>query len=415
VTARKVFQQVVAFSEFGFPKSHAVAFGLLAYQSAWLRHYHPTEYMVALFNNQPMGFYSLDALGRDARRQGIRILLPDVNASAVECMAEGEPRIGPSGRFDPRPGRWSAPTGAGEARTSVGAPDPLRVGLGFVRGVGTDVAAEIVGERERHGPFRSLPDFLRRTPATLRRPAVENLIWVGAFTSLGLGRRELLWQAGLFLGPEEEKERRSSGRRNDPQLSLHLGEPFGGIPFPELEARDRLVSEYRMLNFSTDLHPLSLLAGELPPQRVTARELPDLPQGSMVTVAGIVVARQRPGTAKGFVFLLIEDESGPVNTIVKPEVYERCRSDVRMEPFVLVTGRLQKDGSTLNIIATRVESLRVTEGSGHGSPPEARLAVPDPLSYFPDVEAGGSDSSTRSPFHFLTALRQAPPEVKSFG
>ena len=415
VTARKVFQQVVAFSEFGFPKSHAVAFGLLAYQSAWLRHYHPTEYMVALFNNQPMGFYSLDALGRDARRQGIRILLPDVNASAVECTAEGEPRIGPSGRFDPRPGRWSSPAGTGERGTSAGSPDPLRVGLGFVRGVGGDIAAGIVEERERNGPFRSLPDFLRRTPATLRRPAVENLIWVGGFTSLGLGRRELLWQTGLFLGPEEEKERRSQGRRNDPQLSLHLGDSFGGIPFPDLEARDRLVAEYRMLNFSTDLHPLSLLSGELPPHRVTARELPDLPQGSAVTVAGIVVARQRPGTAKGFVFLLIEDEAGPVNTIVKPDVYERCRSDVRMEPFVLVTGRLQKDGSTLNVIATRVESLRVTEGSGHGSSPEARLAVPDPLTYFPDVESREVDASTRSPFHFLTALRQTQPEVKSFG
>jgi error-prone DNA polymerase len=297
----------------------------------------------------------------------------------------------------------------------VGSPDPLRVGLGFVRGVGGDIAAGIVEERERNGPFRSLPDFLRRTPASLRRPAVENLIWVGAFTSLGLGRRELLWQTGLFLGPEEEKERRSQGRRNDPQFSLHLGDSFGGIPFPDLEARDRLVAEYRMLNFSTDLHPLSLLSGELPPHRVTARELPDLPQGSAVTVAGIVVARQRPGTAKGFVFLLIEDEAGPVNTIVKPDVYERCRSDVRMEPFVLVTGRLQKDGSTLNVIATRVESLRVTEGSGHGSSPQARLAVPDPLTYFPDVESREVDASARSPFHFLTALRQTPPEVKSFG
>lgn len=414
VTARKVFQQVVAFSEFGFPKSHAVAFGLLAYQSAWLRHYYPTEYMVALFNNQPMGFYSLDALGRDARRQGIRILLPDVNASGVECTAEGEPRIGPSGRmdpeggavrFDPRPGHSSS------------APDPIRVGLGFVRGVGADVARLIVEERERNGPFRSLPDFLRRTPATLRRPAVENLIWVGAFTSLGLTRRELLWQAGLYLGPEEG-ERQSGGRRDDPQLPLGLGDPFAGIPFPDLTQADRLVAEYRMLRFSTELHPLSLLDGRLPPGRVTAAHLPDLPQGATVTVAGIVVARQRPGTAKGYLFLLLEDEAGPVNTIVKPDVYERCRSDIRTEPFVTVTGRLQKDGNTLNIIAYRVEALRVAprkdSGPGSSSDPWRELDVPDPLSYFPDPEESDREGGA-APFRFLTALRRSPPDVKSFG
>lgn len=423
VTARKVFQQVVAFSEFGFPKAHATAFGLLAYQSAWLRHYHPTEYVVALFNNQPMGFYSLDALGRDARRQGIRILLPDVNASRVECTAEGEPRIGPGGRMDG--GRWPGP------------PDPLRVGLGFVRGVGSDVAQLIVDERERSGPYRSLPDFLRRTPATLRRPSVENLIWVGGFTSLGLTRRELLWQAGLYLGPEEEEERRSGGRRGDPQLSLGLGDPLAGIPFPDLAAPDRLVAEYRMLRFSTELHPLTLLGEELPAGRVTAAQLPDLPQGATVTVAGIVVARQRPGTAKGFTFLLLEDEAGPVNTIVRPEVYERCRSDVRTEPFIAVTGRLQKDGATLNVIASGVEALRAGRpgaGRAGGGParggadplqgqhparadPWTELAVPDPLSYFPDpVEGeGGSGGSRSDPFRFLTALRQSPPEVKSFG
>ena len=115
-TAREVFAQVTAFSEFGFPKSHAAAFGLLAYQSAWLRHYYPIEFYVGLFNNQPMGFYSLDALGRDARRNGIRTLLPDVNRSRVICTAEG---------------------------------DDLRIGLGFVRGWGTEIAERVVEEREK--------------------------------------------------------------------------------------------------------------------------------------------------------------------------------------------------------------------------------------------------------------------------
>ncbi|MBE0595414.1 MAG: DNA polymerase III subunit alpha, partial [Gemmatimonadales bacterium] len=145
-TARKVFEQVVAFSEFGFPKSHSAAFGLLAYQSAWLRHYHPVEYYTALFNNQPMGFYSLDALGRDARRHGVEVRLPDVNRSDVYCTVEE---------------------------------GCVRVGLGFIRDWGWDVTEEVVAERERHGPFRGLGDFVRRAPPRLSREAIEHLVWVG--------------------------------------------------------------------------------------------------------------------------------------------------------------------------------------------------------------------------------------------
>ena len=163
--ARDIFRQVTAFSEFGFPKSHAAAFGLLAYQSAWLRHYYPVEFYVGLFNNQPMGFYSLDALGRDARRNGVRTLLPDVNRSRAKCTAEG---------------------------------GDLRVGLGFVREWGEDVVEAVVAEREAAGPYLSLPDFLRRTtPMGISRAAIESLVWVGGMDGFGLTRRELLWQAGL--------------------------------------------------------------------------------------------------------------------------------------------------------------------------------------------------------------------------
>ena len=197
-TAREVFQQVTAFSEFGFPKSHAAAFGLLAYQSAWLRHYYPLEYYVALFNNQPMGFYSLDALGRDARRNGIRTLLPDVNRSGVPCTAED---------------------------------GDLRIGLGFVRGWGAEIAERVVAERARRGDFASLGDFLRRTPAALKRPAVENLIWVGGFEGFGLTRRELLWQAGLWLGPESDDER-TGGRDDHAQTELELPGPVRGARLP---------------------------------------------------------------------------------------------------------------------------------------------------------------------------------------
>ncbi|HIC52187.1 MAG TPA: DNA polymerase III subunit alpha, partial [Gemmatimonadetes bacterium] len=285
-TAREIFAQVTAFSEFGFPKSHAAAFGLLAYQSAWLRHYYPIEFYVGLFNNQPMGFYSLDALGRDARRNGIQTLLPDVNKSQVECTAEG---------------------------------DDLRIGLGFVRSWGTEIAERIVAEREKSGPYASLADFLRRTPASLKRPAIENLIWVGGFSDFGLTRRELLWQAGLWLGPETDNER-TGGREDHAQTELELADPYANLSFPDLGPTDRMVAEYRMLRFSAELHPLTLLKGVLPDGTVSSDRLPYLRQHSTVRVAGLVTTRQRPRTAKGYVFVLMEDEHGPINVIVKSDI-----------------------------------------------------------------------------------------------
>ena len=411
ITAREVFAQVTAFSEFGFPKSHAAAFGLLAYQSAWLRHYYPIEFYVGLFNNQPMGFYSLDALGRDARRNGIKTLLPDMNRSQVVCTAEG---------------------------------DDLRIGLGFVRGWGTDIAERVVEEREKNGPYCSLLDFLRRTPAALKRPAVENLIWVGGFGGLGLTRRELLWQAGLWLGPETDDER-TGGREDHAQTELALEDPYAGLSFPDLEATDRMIAEYRMLRFSAELHPLTLLKDSLPSGTVSSDRLPHLRQGSTVRVAGLVTTRQRPGTARGYVFVLMEDEHGPVNVIVKPEVYKRDRTAVRMEPFLAVRGRLQKDGATINVIAHEVEALRVghpliagraprrrdlsrsyaavASGSEGGRKPglatvresrddldDFQTSLPDPLEHWADPE-----HPAPSPFRYLTALRQSPPGIKSFG
>jgi error-prone DNA polymerase len=365
-TTSKVFEQVVAFSEFGFPKSHAAAFALLAYQSAWLRHYHATEFYVALFNNQPMGFYALDALGRDARRNGIQILLPEVNQSRVRCTVED---------------------------------GDLRVGLGFVREWGEDVAERVVAERETNGPFRSLADFLRRTPAALKRQAVENLIWVGGMREFGLTRRELLWQAGLWLGPEPEPGktlgRLRGGRDDHPQAELPLDDPYAGLRFAELESSDQLIAEYRMLHFATTLHPLTLIGDHLPPERVISDRFAELPQHANVTVCGIVVARQRPGTAKGYVFVLMEDEAGPINVIVRPKIYERDRSAVRMEPFLTVRGKLQKDGATLNVIAHQVEPLRAVDAVSSS-----------------DVDED-SDSQDNA-FRYLTALRQTPPDVKSF-
>jgi len=365
-TAEKVFGQVIAFSEFGFPKSHAAAFGLLAYQSAWLRHYHPVEYYVALFNNQPMGFYSIDALGRDAMRNGIEMRLPDINVSDVWCTVEG-----------------------GVPRGHAAGNGAVRIGLGFIRHWSEETATATVVEREQNGPFQSVGDFIRRAPAKLKRTAIEALMWVGGCDGFGLTRRELLWQVGLWLPPKASQSGDGRGRR---QLELALNHPHEQLAFGGLAAHERLLAEYATLGFSASGHPLSLIRNALPPDLTLNRDLGNLKAGVKCQVAGLVVARQRPETAKGIVFMLVEDETGMTNVIVRPDVYDRYRAAVRGEPFVLVIGKLAKDDGTVNVLAEKVEGLRFG-GAQHAAPLH----------------------DSPAPFSFLRAMRRVAPDSKDWG
>jgi error-prone DNA polymerase len=368
-TARRVFEYVVAFSEFGFPKSHAAAFGLLAYQSAWLYHYHPVEYYTALFNNQPMGFYSLDALGRDAARHDVNILLPGINASDVWCSVEH---------------------GA------------VRVGLGFIREWNEENAQAVVEERERNGSYRSLGDVIRRAPPGLTRNAFDHLVWVGACDEFGLTRRELLWQVGLCLGPRDERDPRRVRR----QYELALGHPHEQLRFGGVDASEKLLAEYAVLGFGASSHPLALLAGSLPPQAVRSDRLVEHEHGEVLEVVGLVVARQRPQTAKGFVFILLEDEGGMSNVIVHPDVYDRDRLAIRGEPLLWVKGKLAKDDGTLNIIAEEVRMLAVGRAGG-----PARRAETDP-----EAERPPAGPPARQPaFRFLKAMRALAPDSKDWG
>ena len=354
-TAEKVFSQVIAFSEFGFPKSHAAAFGLLAYQSAWLRHYHPVEYYVALFNNQPMGFYSIDALGRDAMRNGIEMRLPDINVSDVWCTVETK---------------------------------SVRIGLGFIRHWSEETATATVVEREQNGPFKSVGDFIRRAPPQLKRTAIEALMWVGGGDGFGLSRRELLWQVGLWLPPKASQSGDGRGRR---QLELALNHPHEQLAFGGLAAHERLLAEYATLGFSASGHPLSLVRNALPPDLTLNRDLETLKAGVQCKVAGLVVARQRPETAKGIVFMLVEDETGMTNVIVRPDVYDRCRAAVRGEAFVLVRGKLAKDDGTVNVLAEEVVGLQT------------------------DIRKVDAARPTPHAFTFLRAMRRVAPDSKDWG
>lgn len=316
--AESAFQKIAGFAEFGFPKAHAAAFGLLAYQTAWLRMYYPTGSLCALFNAQPMGFYGPHVLVNDGKRHGVEVLPPDINLSGANCAIEG---------------------------------DAVRIGLRYVKGLSEATAQEVAEERQQNRPFRSLFDFLERT--RIKREPVENLIACGAFDDLGLERRELLWQIGLLY--------RSDGRNGrERQLALPLPTEQDMVQLTPMSEWDRMVADYAILGLSPNYHPMAFLRPRLNEGIVPSRMLESLPDGTPVEVAGLVVCRQRPGTAKGFVFVVIEDEFGLVNLVVKPGLHEHQRSLVRSEPFVIVQGKLQRRDGTVNVIAERFTALPST-------------------------------------------------------
>jgi error-prone DNA polymerase len=317
-TANRVYDKLAAFSGFGFPKSHAAAFALLAYQSAWLRHHYPAEFLCALLNAQPMGFYPPASLVRDAQRRGVEVRPPDVNRSDWKC------------RFD---------DGA------------VRVGLAYVADVGEDKAKELVAERDHGGPFGSLRDLAQRAP--LAEPALSALVASGACDSFGASRRELLWELGLV--PRSQSVAGSGGEAR--QLALPL-DPT--VETPELAPQtpwERMLADYRTTRVSVGVHPLELLRPHLPDGVLTSREIRERPDRTAVAVAGMVVARQRPATARGVVFMLLEDEHGQFNLVVPPPVYERFRAVVRGEPLLLARGRFERRGRNHNVLVDELETL----------------------------------------------------------
>jgi error-prone DNA polymerase len=319
--AEQVFAKLAGFASYGFPKAHATAFALLAYQSCWLKYYHPAEFTCALLNNQPMGFYPPHVLINDAKRHRLRILSPDVNLSGVRCSLDG---------------------GNG-----------IRIGLGYVKELGEEPAQRIVLEREANGHYRSLADFVRRVP--LPTAAVENLIAVGGVDRFGLGRREALWQIGLFISSQRFGTKQTTVNGRQIPLALPVGQD--GVELRPMGAWDQMAADYAILGLSPRYHPLGLLRHRLPDHFATVADLERLPHGAEIEIAGLTVCRQRPGTAKGITFLLLEDEHGLVNVIVYPDLYERQRMVVRGEPFVVVSGTLQKQNDTINIITRWIRPL----------------------------------------------------------
>jgi len=336
--AHTVYDKLVAFSGFGFPKSHSAAFGLLAYQSAWLRHHYSAEFLAALLNAQPMGFYPPATLVRDAQRRNVETRPPDVNRSGVGCdIEEGG----------------------------------VRVGLEYVQGVGKDDAEAVVAEREANGTYTSIRALAQRTP--LSKDELGVLVESGACDSFGLERRELLWQLGLVPRPASVP---GSGG-TEKQLALPL-EPTVDTPdLPAPTVWERMLSDYRTTSLSVGVHPLELMRPYLPEGTLSTQALAGRPHGSTVTVAGMVVARQRPATANGVVFMLLEDEHAQINLIVPPQTYDRFRAVIRGEPLLLARGRFEHADRNRNVLVHELVSLgplarELTDGADvHGSLPAA--------------------------------------------
>ena len=332
-TAERVWAQIKGFSGFGFPKAHSAAFGLLAYQSAWLRIHYGPEFLCSLLNEQPMGFYPPDSLVHEAQRRGIRVAAVDANRSKVLCHVES-PRS-----------------------TEVRGGLQVRIGLGYVKGVKKEEMEALVAERERGGPYKGIAELASRSGTGLQ--SLERLAWAGALDGIPAGseddRREALWQVGVT----------AAGRltKSGTQLALPMEPPKP----PELEPLGewgRLIADYRSTGMTVEKHPMKLLRPSLDPKLARTSDLNHLDHGSMVEVAGMVTARQRPETANGITFLVLEDERGSVNLLVPPPVFDRHRPLVRNAPLLRARGRLERREGTVNVVVHDLAPLQKTAQPG---------------------------------------------------
>jgi error-prone DNA polymerase len=337
--ADDIYVKLAAFANYGFPESHAISFAFLVYASSWLKRYHPAAFCAALLNAQPMGFYSPQSLVDDARRHGVTVRRPDINAS--EAGATLEPPIEPGG---PRNAKGQPPD-----RWGIGGP-VIRMGLSGIRTIGDDLAKRIVEERVTGGAYREMVDLSRRMakagPA-LTTAQLEALATADAFAGLGLSRREALWAAGAAAQERADRLPGTVTGASAPTL-------------PGMDEVDRLVSDVWATGLSPDSHPAQFIRAELEAMgAVPIARLAEIPHAERVRVGGIVTHRQRPATAGGITFMNLEDETGMLNVTCSLGLWQRYRKVARTSPALLVRGRLEKHEGVINLTADRLEAVAV--------------------------------------------------------
>jgi error-prone DNA polymerase len=319
--ATRCFKQIEGFGDYGFPESHAASFALLVYVSAWLKCHYPTAFAAAIINSQPMGFYAPAQLVRDARDHGAIVRSVDVNHSNWDCTLE--------------------PCSQGRVA--------LRLGLRQIKGLREADVEQLVAARQRG--YRDMRELWRRSG--LSPKVLERLAKADACGSLGLNRRDALWAVRglsdtvlpLFAAAEER----------DALLTLQ-DEPETVLPLAGIG--EQVIDDYTSLRLSLKAHPMKLLRPRFRAARViTARTLETIKTDSLVRVAGLVLCRQRPGTASGVIFATLEDETGVVNVIVWPKVFERFRTIVLRSRLLAITGIVQREGRVIHVIARRLEDM----------------------------------------------------------
>ena len=307
--AEKVFKKFSG--QYMFPESHAYAFGITAYQMAYLKYYYPLEFFVAIFNQQPMGFYNLETLKEDAKRHDVEVLNPDINESQAKCTIKG---------------------------------DALLLGFLSIRSTGASAAETIVEAREIGRPFGSLADAMQRTG--LQREVLENLVTAGAFDSLAPDRRSALWQVGLLYRPVGVQQ----------ALPLPVEQDMAELP--QMSDWEAMLEEYRTMGLHPSGHFMAYLRPRLDPEVIPSNEIADLDDGVNVTVAGLVIRRQHP--AANAVFLTLEDEFGHAPLVVWPQVFQRYRLAIK-EPVLKVRGLVSRRQGTMNVVVQHVESINAAQ------------------------------------------------------
>jgi error-prone DNA polymerase len=333
--ATDCWSQIEGFGSYGFPESHAASFANLVYASAWMKCHYPDVFAAALLNSQPMGFYAVAQLVRDAEEHGVEVRPPDVNCSNWDCTLEGGPAAGE--RLHPR---------YGHMKDAVRSTRALRLGLRQIGGFSEDDAKTITAVRG--DGFDSIRDLWLRTK--LKPAILERLAAADAFSSLGLSRREALWAVKGLQRAGDKDDLPLFARTSMPEL-----EPDAYLP--PMRPGQQMIEDYRHLRLSLRAHPISFIRTDLDRRGITAHEkLPMVPQGTRVTVAGLVLVRQRPGEGKA-IFMTLEDEGGVANIIVWIPVFERYRPIVLGARLVAITGKLQNESGVIHIVADHMEDM----------------------------------------------------------
>ncbi|HEY1581962.1 MAG TPA: error-prone DNA polymerase [Chthoniobacterales bacterium] len=313
----KIIQAISSFALYGFPESHAISFAILAYGSAYLKVHRAAEFYASLLNNQPMGFYAPATLVKDARRHGVKMRPVCVAASEWRCVVESN--------------------------------EVVRLGFCIVNGLRQEHGEEIVQQRKAEA-FRSLEDFKKRIPLT--KEELRTLAELGAFNCLADHRRAALWEVEETLHDDLLEGVSAAGTPPTPLLAMSLPE--------------RVEADYETMNLTTGPHPMQLLRDQLP-EIWRASDLAQARHGTTIQIAGNVICRQRPGTAKGFVFVCLEDETGVANAIVTPDLFERLRLVITEEPFLVIEGEVQNTENVVLVKARKIQPLAQTQAGGSAS------------------------------------------------